>query len=266
SLTRRLAATPQEERATVVLDLVRDRAAAVLGHGTAQAVEVTRAFAEMGFDSLTAVEFRNRLDAATGARLPATLVFDYPTPVALAEFLLAELLGTTPRAADDTPVPARPDEPIAIIGMSCRFPGGVSSPEEFWRLLTEGTDAIGPFPGDRGWDLGRLHADDGPGTSPVREGGFLYDAPEFDAGFFGISPREALAMDPQQRLLLEATWESLEHAGIDPAGLRGSRTGVFAGTNGQDYVGLVLGSSDSGEGHLATGNNASIISGRVAYS
>ncbi|MFJ6131086.1 beta-ketoacyl synthase N-terminal-like domain-containing protein, partial [Streptomyces griseoviridis] len=144
-------------------------------------------------------------------------------------------------------------EPIAIIGMSCRYPGGVSSPEELWRLVAEGRDALAPFPTDRGWDTERLYDPAGtrPGTSYVNEGGFLYEAGEFDPGFFGISPNEALMMDPQQRLLLEASWEALEHAGIDPSTLRGSRTGVFAGLMYHDY---------------AYNNNAgSIASGRVSY-
>ncbi len=158
-------------------------------------------------------------------------------------------------------------EPIAIVGMSCRFPGGVTGPEELWRLVESGTDAIGEFPADRGWDLGTLFDDDPdrPGTSYGRAGGFLHDATEFDAELFGISPREALAMDPQQRLLLQAAWEVLERAGIDPMSLRGSRTGVFAGTNGQDYAHLMLANTEVSDGYLGTGSVASVLSGRVAY-
>ncbi|MEU7137782.1 beta-ketoacyl synthase N-terminal-like domain-containing protein, partial [Streptomyces sp. NPDC046261] len=154
-------------------------------------------------------------------------------------------------------------EPIAIVGMACRLPGGVQSPEELWKLLDEGRDGISEFPTDRGWNLDVLRGD-GNGSSATAEGGFV-DAGAFDAGFFGISPREAVAMDPQQRLLLETSWEAFERAGIDPAGLRGSRTGVFVGTNGVDYAGVVMNSREDTEGHAGTGLASSVISGRVSY-
>ncbi|WP_443667652.1 type I polyketide synthase [Kibdelosporangium banguiense] len=158
-------------------------------------------------------------------------------------------------------------EPIAVVGMSCRFGGGIDTPESLWRLLTDGKDAVGPFPTDRGWDLDALfHPDqDRAGTSVTGRGAFLTDAAGFDADFFGVSPREALAMDPQQRVLLELAWEAFEHAGIDPLPLRGSRTGVFVGTNGQDYATLATGDAHEVEGYLGTGNSASVASGRVAY-
>ncbi|MFD9722174.1 type I polyketide synthase, partial [Streptomyces sp. NPDC059076] len=158
-------------------------------------------------------------------------------------------------------------EPIAIVAMSCRFPGGVRTPEDLWELLVKERDAVSPFPTDRGWDIeGQFDADpDAPGTFYVREGGFLHDATEFDPGFFGISPREALAMDPQQRLLMEASWEVLERAGIDPSTLRGSRTGVYTGVIYNDYGSRLGRVPEELEGFLGTGTIPSVASGRVAY-
>ncbi|MEV0696046.1 type I polyketide synthase, partial [Streptomyces sp. NPDC050388] len=159
-------------------------------------------------------------------------------------------------------------EPIAIVSMSCRYPGGVESPEDLWRLVAEGTDAMGALPEDRGWDLAGLTGGDpdGSGASHSDQGGFLYDATRFDAAFFGISPREALAMDPQQRIVLETSWELFERAGIEPESLRGSRTGVYVGTNGQDYPMLLPNSAENVEGHVVVGGSASVISGRISYS
>jgi pimaricinolide synthase PimS1 len=251
---------------TDLLDLVRSHVATVLGHDGAEAIDAESAFKAIGFDSLAAIELRNRLNAATGLRLPATLIFDYPNPAALARHLGERLGGTTAAAETVAPV-AAVDEPIAIVGMSCRYPGGVRSPEDLWRLVADGADGISLFPENRGWDVEGLYDPDAetPGTSYAREGGFLHDAADFDAAFFGVSPREAMATDPQQRLLLEASWEAFERAGIDPTGLRGSRTGVFAGVMYHDYASRLTHVPDGLEGYLGNGSLGSVVSGRVSY-
>ncbi|HEU4702899.1 MAG TPA: beta-ketoacyl synthase N-terminal-like domain-containing protein, partial [Conexibacter sp.] len=240
----------------------------VLGLPSAAGLDPERPFLELGFTSLAAVELANRLGAATGLELPLTLGFEHPTPAAAARHLHALLAG---RAAASAPAPAEqpPDaDPIAIVGMSCRLPGGVRSPEDLWRLVAAGRDAIAPFPRDRGWDLEALYDPDPerPGTSYARSGGFLDGAAEFDAAFFGIGPREARAMDPQQRLLLQAAWEAFEHAGIDPASVRGTPTGVYVGIAATDYVSLIARSRhDELEGYVGTGTGPSIASGRIAH-
>ncbi|MFI1161997.1 beta-ketoacyl synthase N-terminal-like domain-containing protein, partial [Streptomyces sioyaensis] len=266
-----LAGLDAAERERALLDLVRTHVAEVLHHDSASAIDGRRAFTEIGFDSLSAVELRNRLNKATSLRLPATLVFDYPTPAALAEYLSDKLFGSTPAttAAPVVATSAPADDPIAIVGMSCRFPGGVNTPEELWQLLTDGRDGISPFPEDRGWHVDDIYDPEPgkPGKTYAREGGFLHDAADFDAEFFGISPREALATDPQQRLLLEASWEALERAGLDPHTLRGSKTGVFAGIMYHDYASR-LGHTplpDGVETYLGNGSLGSIASGRIAY-
>ena len=257
-LAGRLARLAAGEQERLVLEVVCAEAAGVLGHDSAGAVRPGGVFRDAGFDSLTAVEFRDRLGVATGLALPATLVFDYPTPLMLASWLRAEIVGV--EAAVPAVIAQRPvaGDPVAIVAMGCRLPGGVTaSPEDLWELVRSGTDAISGFPADRGWNA----AD----TGYVRAGGFVYEAGEFDADFFGISPREALATDPQQRLLLEVCWEAIESAGIDPHDLRGGRTGVFAGTNGQDYPAVLAAAAEDSGGYLATGNAASVVSGRVSY-
>ncbi|MGV4925929.1 SDR family NAD(P)-dependent oxidoreductase [Streptomyces sp. BHT-5-2] len=222
-------------------------------------------FAEMGVDSLAAVEIRDRLATTTGITLPAALVFDHPTPAALADQLRRLLHDEAPHH-DPAPVVADSADPVAIVGMGVRLPGGVGDPEELWELLERGGDAISEFPTDRGWDLAALHDPDpaAVGRSSTRHGGFLHGAALFDAEFFRISPREALAMDPQQRLLLETSWEALEHAGIDPTGLWGQDVGVFMGLYANGYADR-LPVGDDLDGYRTTGGLTSVAAGRLAY-
>ncbi|GGX37500.1 hypothetical protein GCM10010297_68390 [Streptomyces malachitofuscus] len=255
ALGRRLAGLTAPEQERLLLDLVRRHAAVALGHGSAGAVDGEQSFKDLGFDSLTSVDLRNRLGAETGLRLPATLVFDHPRPSALARHLARQLAGSTEQFTATT-VASDTDDPVVVVGMACQYPGGVTSPEELWRFVSEGGDAIGAFPTDRGWDLDRLAG---------LEAGFLYGATHFDASLFGIAPREALAMDPQQRLLLETSWETFERAGIDPLSLRGSNTGVYVGAMGSGYASGLADIPEGMEGYIGLGVSGSVISGRVAY-
>ncbi|GDY62172.1 hypothetical protein SAV14893_015650 [Streptomyces avermitilis] len=269
TLADRLAGHTAEDVDRELLDLVRSHTATVLGHAGADSVQPAVAFRELGLDSLSAVELRKRLNEVTGLRLSATVAFDRPTPSALAAFLREELLGgstqaVAPAAAAAT---AEDDDPVAVVGMGCRFPGGVSSPDALWELVRSGRDAVSGLPRDRGWDLENLFDPDPgrTGKSYVDKGYFLDDAGEFDAGFFGVSPREALAMHPQQRLLLETMWQTLEDAGIEPGSLRGSDTGVFIGAMSQDYGPPMHEGSAEADGLLLTGTSGSVTSGRLAY-
>nr|AAO65806.1 monensin polyketide synthase modules 11 and 12 [Streptomyces virginiae]ANZ52469.1 MonAVIII [Streptomyces virginiae] len=272
SLQQELTEAKPAQQRQLLLQHVRSQAAATLGHSDVDAVPATKPFQELGFDSLTAVELRNRLNKSTGLTLPTTVVFDHPTPDALTDVLRAELSGDAAASADPVRAAgasrgAADDEPIAIVGMACRYPGDVRSAEELWDLVAAGKDAMGAFPDDRGWDLETLYDPDpeSRGTSYVREGGFLYDAGDFDAGFFGISPREAVAMDPQQRLLLETAWEAIERAGLDRETLKGSDAGVFTGLTIFDYLALVGEQPTEVEGYIGTGNLGCVASGRVSY-
>ncbi|MCX4547571.1 type I polyketide synthase [Streptomyces sp. NBC_01500] len=272
SLVERLRQFSVEERTEAVRELVRAQAATVLGHDTADDVALDQPFRDLGIDSLTAVELRNQLNAITGLRLSATLVFDHPTAAAVSTHVLERLLGAEQDPASPAPSPTgaaarRTEDRIVIVGMSCRFPGGVRNPDDLWNLVISGADGVTPFPEDRGWDLDGLYdADpDAGGASYVREGGFLHDAADFDAAFFGISPRETVVMDPQQRLLLETSWEAVESAGIDPSTLRGGRTGVFAGVMYHDYLARLQTVPEGAEGFLGTGSAGSVATGRVAY-
>ncbi|WP_381802506.1 type I polyketide synthase [Streptomyces niveus] len=262
---------PEQER--LLLNLVRTEAAAVLGHASAEAFPERRAFRDIGFDSVTAVDLRNRLVAATGLSLPSTMVFDYPSPAVLAGFLRSRAVGdapasrTSPEASASAAGSDADDEPIAIIAMSCRYPGGAGTPEELMRLALDGADVISEFPADRGWDAEGLYDPDPDrqGRTYSVQGGFLHEAAEFDPGFFGISPREAVSMDPQQRLLLETSWEAFERAGIEPDSLRGSSAGTFIGASYQDYSTSVQNGAEGSEVHMVTGTAASVLSGRVSY-
>ncbi|WP_373287996.1 type I polyketide synthase [Streptomyces lasiicapitis] len=276
ALRREMAELSPAEQPKLLLELVRNQAADVLGYDSADAVEAERAFRDLGFDSLTAVELRNRLGVVTGLRLPVTCVFDYPTATVLARYLHTEMFGERPVTGGAAAAPKRPealdkpvatDEPIAIIGMSCRFPGGVRTPEALWDLLMTESDVISGFPEDRDWDTDSLYDPDPEksGTSYVRAGGFLDEVGHFDPAFFGISPREAMAIDPQQRLLLETSWEAFERAGIDPVVLRGSQTGVFVGSNYHDYGSRILRDAEGVEGYLGLGSAPSVSSGRISY-
>ncbi|MFJ4205091.1 SDR family NAD(P)-dependent oxidoreductase [Streptomyces sviceus] len=229
----------------------------------AAAIDPHTAFADLGLTSMGAMTLWHRLGLRTGLRLPATLVWDHPTPAAVAAHLDERLHGGG--SATTAPRRGPAAEPIAIVAVGCRYPGGVRSPEDLWRLVSDGVDATGEFPADRGWDVDALyHPDpDRLGTTYTRRGGFLTDAADFDPLFFGISPREATATDPQHRLLLEVAWETLERAGIPAPSLRGSATGV--------YVGLMHGGYGAGasahalESHIGVGSAGSVASGRISY-
>ncbi|MFE9681777.1 beta-ketoacyl synthase N-terminal-like domain-containing protein [Streptomyces sp. NPDC006285] len=246
---------------------VRDRDAAPVPIGP------DTTFRAHGLDSVASVRLRNALAEVTGLPLPAGLAFDFPTPAALAREL-AGLNQPCEEALDESSeagpsgAAAGDGEPVAVVSMACRLPGGATSPEALWDLLREGTDAVSAFPDDRGWDLDALFGDDdpdAPGTSVAREGGFLRDAAHFDAGFFGMSAREALATDPQQRLLLETAWETVERARIDAATLHGSRTGVFTGAMYHDYASGAADPAGELESLLPVGTAGGALSGRIAY-
>ncbi|MFE3761176.1 beta-ketoacyl synthase N-terminal-like domain-containing protein [Streptomyces sp. NPDC059104] len=276
-LRTRLGGLPARARQRALTELVRAEAARVLGLEESGRIEADRALTDFGLTSLTAVALRDRLAARTGLRLSVTIAFDHPTTAALGLALDHELFERGPDGVTGPRPPRTPDDhdPVVIVGMSCRYPGGVTSPEDLWRLVAEGRDAVGAFPTDRGWDLERLLSGDGdgdgdgngngPGTSITGSGGFLDAAGDFDAAFFGISPREALAMDPQQRLLLEVGWEAVERAGIDPTTLRQTATGVYVGLMFHDYAKNPGPLPEDLERFLGTGTAGSVASGRLAY-
>ncbi|RJO78959.1 hypothetical protein D5S18_03745, partial [Nocardia panacis] len=240
-------------------------------------IDVYRPLGELRINSVQAVAITEALNAKLGTSIPVTVLYRCVT---LADLSAAVEAPNPLDARDTTPASAKADigwmrrvvdstggdEPIAIVGVGCRFPGGVRSAGDLWSVVSRGRDVISGFPGDRGWDVEGVYDPDPDraGRSYVREGGFLEDATGFDAEFFNISPREALAMDPQQRVLLEVAWEAFESAGIVPSALRGSQTGVYVGVMYQDYWNFEAGPADL-EGYLATGAGASVASGRISY-
>ncbi|HET6705837.1 SDR family NAD(P)-dependent oxidoreductase [Amycolatopsis sp.] len=258
-LGEEVAVAPVAVDPTRVADLVLATAAAVLGHAGTGAIDPASTFKDLGFDSVSVVELRTRLQAATGLKLPTTLLFDFPTPNHLIAHLRARPGDTAPAAE----VAPRQDDPIAIVAMGCRFPGGITSPAELWDLVAAGGEAVTELPANRGWDLDTLLGEAGPGSCATRFGGFLHDADRFDPAFFGLSPREALAMDPQQRVLLEISHEAIERAGL--GSLAGTDTGVFVGAMAVDYGPRLHEPTGLVDGHRLTGTSPSVASGRIAY-
>ncbi|WP_434043626.1 MULTISPECIES: type I polyketide synthase [Sorangium] len=274
-LLTRLQGLSSTERVRHLVSLVLAETAVVLGHPDASRLDPHTGFADLGLDSLMAVEMRRRLQQATGVSLPATLTFDHPSPHHIATFLLDEVfapaLGQAPGAEEDEAIAqaglASGDEPVALIGVGLRLPGGATDLDGLWRLLEQGIDVVGPVPEDRGWSMDELYDPDPDslGKSYVREAAFLDRIDLFDAGFFGISPREASHVDPQHRLLLEAAWQALEHAGIVPASLQDSQTGVFVGSGPSDYA-LLHNPAQEDEAYRLTGTQPSFAPGRLSFS
>ena len=240
----------------------------MLGFSQVDALDTARGFAEQGLDSLMAVQLRNRLQAELGVPLSVTLAFDHPTVNRLVAHLLADVLDLEDRAeAASTPGLYAVDEPIAIVGAACRFPGGAEDLEAYWKLLVDGVVATTEVPASR-WRVADWYDADPetPNRTYVTKGGFLRDVETFDPGFFRISPREAVSLDPQQRLLLEVSWEALEHAGQAPTALHEGPTGVFVGVGPNEYAERLLDLTDKAEGlYVGTGNMLSVTAGRLSF-
>jgi acyl transferase domain-containing protein/D-arabinose 1-dehydrogenase-like Zn-dependent alcohol dehydrogenase/acyl carrier protein len=270
-LLEELKAAPARQRKSLVLEYLRNSVAEVTRIDPLE-IRDDKGFYDLGMDSLMAVELHGRLERAVGRQLPVTLAMDHPRLTDAAEYLLADVLGLSAQVVADTGAKPNPvtmvemDEPIAIVGMACRFPGA-RDPEEFWDALSAGADMIREIPGDR-FDINEYYDPDpeAAGKMYTRCGGFLDDIAGFDAEFFGISPREAMWIDPQQRLVLEAAWEGLERAGYAPASLRGSKTGVYVGVGANEYAHVLSTSAfENIEAQFGTGNATSVIAGRVAF-
>jgi len=261
------AGTPSARR-EALRTLVHETVSRTLGVAPDASSDDARGFHELGLDSIMAVELKASLEKSLGLMLPATLAFNYPSVRALTEHLSTRLEAQAPQASAPEPrLEVASEEPIAIVGMACRLPGGADSPEAFWRLLRDGTDAISEIPRDR-WAVEDWYDPDPstPGKMAVRAGGFLRDVDQFDPRFFGISPREAESMDPQQRLMLEVAWEALERAGQDVTALRDSATGVFVGVTTADYARVILqGRPEEVDAWFASGTSLNAVAGRVSY-
>jgi acyl transferase domain-containing protein/D-arabinose 1-dehydrogenase-like Zn-dependent alcohol dehydrogenase/acyl carrier protein len=268
-LVEQLTAAPVQQRKRLLTDYLRDAVAEVTRVDSAE-IREGAGFFDLGMDSLMAVELRRRIEQGVGREIPITLVMDHPRLSDVADYLLGEVLGLSDQAksgsAPASAVTSRTDEPIAIVAVSCRFPGA-PNPEAFWDILSGGVDAIREVPEDR-FDIDEFYDPDPetPGKTYTRFGGFLDGIDGFDPEFFGISPREAVWIEPQQRLMLEMVWEGLERAGYSPAALRGSRTGIFAGVAANEYAHLLSSEPiDKIEPYFITGNALNAISGRVAF-
>jgi acyl transferase domain-containing protein/NADPH:quinone reductase-like Zn-dependent oxidoreductase/acyl carrier protein/NADP-dependent 3-hydroxy acid dehydrogenase YdfG len=267
-LVERLTNAPVQQRKKLLTDYLRDAVAEVTRVDAAE-IREDAGFFDLGMDSLMAIELRRRIEQGVGREIPVTLVMDHPRLSDAANYLLGEVLGLSGQASAPKPAPVvttRTDEPIAIVAVSCRFPGA-PDPEAFWEVLSGGVDAIREVPEER-FDIDEFYDPDPetPGKTYTRFGGFLDGVDGFDPEFFGISPREAVWIEPQQRLMLETSWEGLERAGYSPGALRGSRTGVFAGVAANEYAHLLSSESvDKIEPYFITGNALNAISGRVAF-
>ncbi|MDT5020582.1 MAG: hypothetical protein QOI33_1106, partial [Mycobacterium sp.] len=269
-LVERLTSAPVQQRRKLMSDFLRDAVADVTRVDPAE-IREDAGFFDLGMDSLMAVELRRRIEQGVGKQIPATLAMDHPRLSDTVDYLLGDVLALSEQASKSgaalaTAVTIRTNEPIAIIAVSCRFPGA-PNPEAFWDVLSGGVDAIREVPEDR-FDIDEFYDPDPEvaGKTYTRFGGFLDGIDGFDPEFFGISPREAVWIEPQQRLMLETVWEGLERAGYSPASLRGSRTGVFAGVAANEYAHLLSAESiDKIEPYFITGNALNAISGRVAF-
>lgn len=268
-----LTALAPEERFSALKQYLGDMVKAILGIPKANIIDEKKGFIEMGLNSMMAIELKNRLQVSLKktAILSSTVVFDQPNLEKITNYIagLLKLENLSAHNHEQSAMPTLLDEPIAVIGMSCRFPGGANNTESYWKLLEQGQDAITEVPAIR-WDADYYYNSDpqAPGKMITKFGGFLdADVSEFDAAFFGVNPKEAKYMDPQQRLLLEVSYEAIQSSGIDPGSLRGSSTGVFVGISSRDYMDLLMAGDDKSSIHpyMTMGNTASMASGRISY-